>query len=109
FGWTDNFDAAALVDTDGDGQNALQEFLAGTDPTDPTSVLRATLEPEPSTGGLVISWPSVDGKTYRVEQSADLSGSWTVQTSNIPATPPLNTQQAPLPAGGSIFFRIVVE
>ena len=109
YGWTNNFDAAALADADGDGQATWQEYLAGTDPTDPMSVLRARIEADPSTGGLLISWPSVAGKTYRIEQSADLTGSWTVQASNIPATPPLNTQKEQLLPGGNVFYRITVE
>ena len=109
YGWTSDFDAAAIADADGDGQNALQEYLAGTDPIDSSSVLRIKLEPDPATGGLLISWSSVAGKTYRIDQAADLNGSWTVQAGNIPATPPLNTEKGTLPSGGNIFFRIVVE
>jgi len=109
YGWTSSFDAAATADADGDGQNALQEFLAGTDPTDPASVLCARIEAGPSNGSILLSWPSIAGKTYRIEQATDLAGSWTVQTSNIPATPPLNVHEKQLPANDKVFFRIVVE
>ena len=108
-GWTSNFDPAALADTDGDGQAAWQEFLAGTDPTDPASVLRVRIEADPATGSILLSWSSVGGKFYRIEQATDLAGSWTVQTSNIPATPPTNTHEEQLPAGARVFYRVTVE
>jgi PKD repeat protein len=40
FGCTNCPQAAATADPDGDGQNNLAEFLAGTDPTDSTSAFR---------------------------------------------------------------------
>jgi hypothetical protein len=37
YGWTNNFDAAALADTDGDSLAAWEEYVAGTCPTDPNT------------------------------------------------------------------------
>ncbi len=37
---TNDFNAAAVSDTDGDGMPAWAEYLAGTDPTDPSSIFR---------------------------------------------------------------------
>ncbi|MEI8310226.1 MAG: LamG-like jellyroll fold domain-containing protein, partial [Verrucomicrobiota bacterium] len=109
YGWTSNFDAAALADSDGDGQTTWQEYLAGTDPTDPASVLRVRIEADPSTGSILLSWSSISGKSYRIEQATDLAGSWTVQTSNVPATPPTNTHEEQLPTGARVFYRVTVE
>ncbi len=109
YGWTSNFDAAALADADGDGQNALQEFLAGTDPADSASVLRVRIEAAPSTGSMLLSWSSVAGKFYRIEQATDLAGSWTIGTGNIPATPPVNTHEEQPPSGAHVFYRVTVE
>lgn len=108
FGWTANFDAAAMSDSDGDGQTASQEFLAGTDPTDPSSALRAGIEEDPP-DGLLLLWSSVAGKSYRIEQATDLPGQWSVRASNIPAAPPLNSHPVALPPEGRLFFRIAVE
>src|SRR5947209_4776622 len=43
--------AAPNADPDGDGQNNLAEFTAGTDPTDPNSVIKI-LSVAPTSGGL---------------------------------------------------------
>jgi len=108
YGWTSAFEAAAAADTDGDGFSAAQEYLAGTDPTNATSSLRAQLGLTPLNNALLLTWTSVAGKTYRIEQTANLT-QWTTLSAGIPATPPLNTREAPLPAAAPVFFRIAVE
>jgi hypothetical protein len=40
YGWTQDFEAAAESDSDGDGLAAWQEWKAGTDPTNALSVLK---------------------------------------------------------------------
>jgi len=61
-------------DSDGDGVNNRNEFLAGTDPTDPSSVLRIRLQPGPQ--GLFLNWNTQPGLMYQVQVSANLGG-WT--------------------------------
>jgi hypothetical protein len=71
---------AANADPDGDGAINLEEFLAGTDPTDPNSVLRIRqirLVP-------LITWDSVSNKLYRVLRNDDLTA-----TNWIPLAPPV--------------------
>lgn len=109
FGWTTNFESAALADSDGDGQTSSQEYLAGTDPADAASALRVRIEAAPSTGSLLLSWASVAGKFYRIEQTADLAAQWSVLVSEIPANPPVNSHESQLPPGNNVFFRVVVE
>jgi len=60
------------ADDDGDGASNLLEYLAGTDPTDARSVLRASVGR--SEGELVLSFPTVLGRWYRVLGSLDLAG-----------------------------------
>lgn len=68
---------AANADPDGDGSPNLQEFAAGSDPTDPLSgfAVRGRLLP-------AVIWRSVPGQTYRilVKDKLDASVPWTPVT-----------------------------
>jgi len=61
----------AGVDSDGDGATNLQELLAGTDPVDPDSVLKTSLEPSPQ--GLHLVWNTQPGCVYQVQVTEDLT------------------------------------
>ncbi len=58
------------TDSDGDGASNLDEFLAGTDPTNANSVLRVRLQPSPQ--GLFLNWNTEPGFIYQVQTSTDL-------------------------------------
>lgn len=61
-------------DSDGDGVSNFREFLAGTNPVNPQSVLKMKVEATPQ--GLGVSWNTRAGSVYQLQASAD-SLSWT--------------------------------
>src|SRR5437660_837539 len=61
---------APNADSDGDGASNLQEFLAGTDPTNPNSVLRVLLVS--TAQGTQLRWNSQPGLMYQVQFSQTL-------------------------------------
>ncbi|MEI6514500.1 MAG: hypothetical protein WCO77_00860, partial [bacterium] len=82
--WTNNLNAAATNDQDGDGLQTWEEYIAGTNPTNPASVFGLqivwtnnawqvsvpTIEPGAQYAGL--------NRYYSLESCADLlSGTWT--------------------------------
>ena len=74
--------ASANADADGDGFTNLQEFLAGTDPTNAASALRITTV---SLNGsdFVINYDAVASKKYELQSTLDLTTSnWTGITTN---------------------------
>ncbi len=73
FGSTTNPAAAAGVDADGDGQNNLAEFIAGTDPTNSASVLRITSIAVQGTN-VLISWTTAAGKTNALQATSGNPG-----------------------------------
>ncbi len=78
-------DAADDADPDGDGMKNIDEFNAGTDPGDSSSRLAIT-ELGKVGGNFVLSFPTVEGKTYRVDCSPTMQpGSWeVVLTDGVP-------------------------
>ncbi len=87
FGVTANSgNSADAADPDGDGWSNLQEYVAGTGPNDPASVLKIA-QLQISDGNFIVSFLSVLGRTYRVERSYTLeAGSWGTLQDGIAGT-----------------------
>jgi len=77
FGTTVSAWPGTSEDSDGDGATNLQEFLAGTNPADPDSVLKLALQV--SEQGTWLLWDTNPGSIYQVQVSDDL-GEWTPVT-----------------------------
>jgi len=97
--------ADANLDFDGDGFTNLQEFYAGTNPNGFASRLIATCVP--GAGSCEVSFPSVAGRSYRLEGSETLSGAWEILAINVAGTGGTVNVTVPAPTGVSRkFFRI---
>lgn len=103
-------DSADAADPDGDGWSNLQEFRAGTEPKDRSSLLKFNQVTEVG-GDTQLSFPTVAGKVYRIERSESLdSASWVVVQDAIQGTGAVvsctDANGAALPKR---FYRIVVK
>jgi hypothetical protein len=79
----------ANQDLDGDGMTNLQEYVAGTDPTNASSVLKiSSISSDPLSGAASFSFPSVNGKLYRIEFNNDLAvpNGWQTLQDNVVGT-----------------------
>lgn len=74
----------AALDNDGDGFTNIQEFVAGTNPNNPTSRLVTT--GAMVGGNFQITLQTVAGKFYRVERSDSLSAAWETVALHVAGT-----------------------
>jgi hypothetical protein len=74
--------SADFVDTDGDGMNNWQEWVAGTCPTNAQSVLRI-LSVTPTSTNLTVGWQSVAGVNYFLQKSPQLNSAFALARSNM--------------------------
>ncbi len=81
FGSVTNPAAADLADPDGDGVANWMEFLAGTDPTDPSSRLQlgtAGMSVVKAQKQMHLTWLTAPGRAYALQYSSNLfGGNWT--------------------------------
>ena len=99
----------ANADLDGDGQNNLIEYRAGTSPTSGASGFRITAPPTQQPGNqLRLQWQAVAGKTYRITSATNLTGPWTPVSTGIAAVLPTTTANIPM-TGAQSFYRVEVE
>ena len=86
FGSTTNPLAAANVDADGTGQNNQFKYVAGLDPTNPSSIfvlMVASVTNHPTQMNLIFN-PVVGGRTYTPQFTTDMvSGIWTQLTGYV--------------------------
>ncbi len=99
--------ANASDDPDRDGMTNLEEYLAGTDPTDPKSRLNLFLSSD-HTGKIELSFFRSPGRAYQIQSAQTLSESW--QTfAQFPAE--LNASNATVPVAhpaAAAFYRLLL-
>jgi hypothetical protein len=98
----------ASDDADGDGMSNLQEYLAGTDPTNPNSVVRLWAA-TPVNGTMNLTWPAVIGKSYQIQYTTNLNNPvWLTAPGNIWVTGSQGYYLAPAVQPHS-FYRVLVS
>ncbi|VGO11895.1 Xyloglucanase [Pontiella desulfatans] len=99
----ENGQKGRLADADADGFDGPAEFVAGTDPDDGGSYLRADLAE-----GNRIAFESVEGRLYTIEVAGDLRSGWSVLTNGVAGTGgPLEFVDAGM--ASNRFYRVQVE
>ena len=110
FGATNAVNGGALDDWDHDGVSNLNEYLAGTNPTNASSKFQVTSFNGQGGTNFVIQWSSVAGKRYALQTSTNILagfGGW--GTNHIPATPPLNKAAVSVDQVQHRYYRVMVE
>jgi len=113
FGSINSPDARPDADPDHDGMNNLQEYLAGTDPTDPNSVFKFSAVTPAAPGVVQLQWLSATNHLYTLIESTSIAApasAFNPLASNILATPPVNsylvTNASPL---AEHFYRLRLQ
>ncbi|MBM4148578.1 MAG: hypothetical protein FJ224_05995 [Lentisphaerae bacterium] len=99
-------------DPDRDGMSNLDEYRAGSDPSDPASCLRFMDAGATATraGEVVIRWQSETGKVYTIKVATNLAAGFdSTLATGIEATPPINTHTDRVDGISVKFYRIVLE
>jgi hypothetical protein len=109
---------STTADSDGDGMNNYQEFLAGTNPTNAASVLRVQISKTSSQGaqpqqlglspqGMFVIWNTQPGLTYQVQVTTNFT-SWSV-VPNGSARFAAGTNDSIFVGGGSAgYYRVLL-
>ena len=86
YGLNPNDASDAAQDTDNDGQTNQQEFLAGTDPTDPTSHLQFdSITFDAASDRIWLRLFAASNRTYTVQSSALVDGGIWTRLADVPA------------------------
>ena len=96
---------AATFDFDSDGQNNGDEWVARTEPGNSTSYLHIT-QIVRSPGSVSVTFPSVPGRSYRLQTSPDLAVPWSNVGTSTPGTGGAATLAAPIAGLPHQFFRV---
>ena len=104
--------SADYLDSDGDGMNNWQEFVAGTNPTNAASILTMTCAvPENYLNWVVVKWQSVSTRYYFLQRSSDLgaAGFTTIATDIAGQDGSTIYFDATATNGSAYFYRVGVQ
>jgi sugar lactone lactonase YvrE len=94
----------AHIDADYDGVSNAAEFKAGSNPTDPNSLLRLR-SVQLSNGGVKLSFPTGLDRSYVIECAPEIAGPWTVLSTNT-GTGGTSEYTNEAPGSGRRFYRV---
>ena len=95
------------ADEDGDGATNASEANAGSNPLDANSLFKVTSVISNGVSTVQITWASVPGKTYVVQSTASLHGTFTDLSGIIPASAGATTSYSDTSAGSPAkFYRV---
>jgi hypothetical protein len=100
------------VDSDGDGVNNWQEWIAGTNPTNAASFLQMLSATNSVSGTTKVTWQSVSGRTYYLQRSTNLAmqPAFSSIQSNIVGLANTTSFWVATPTNGnSFFYRVGVQ
>ena len=95
---------SSVGDDDADGMSNAAEIAAGTDPFSASSIFKIDSIAVQG-GNVTLTWQALVGRTYKVESSTTLNGSWTTKATGLQ----VGTFTEPKPADAKVFYRVVVE
>ncbi len=99
---------ADYADSDGDGMNNWQEWIAGTIPTNAASVLLLS-SPSNSVSGVTVTWQSVNTRTYYLQSSTNLPAFTSIQSNLIGQAGTTSYTDTTVTNSGPYFYRVGVQ
>jgi hypothetical protein len=109
FGTVSNTLSAANADPDGDGANNWQEYIAGTNPLDATSVFKFLPGTTQAGAAFTLQWPSVVNKNYTLQSSPAPGSGWTTIASNLLGNSQVLQWTDTNASAGARFYRAEVQ
>ena len=97
------------ADNDGDGFSDFEEYLAGTVPTNPASLLSCSARVISQQSLVILEWQSASNKSYCLLSSTSLLSPFAVITNGIPATPPTNTFTDSIAGTDAAYYRVRLD
>lgn len=107
FGTPERDHTAATDDFDGDGGSNALEHALGSSPADPESAV-AFEEIFDVTGGVMLRWEGVVGRTFRVQRSVDAGRTWEDVSGPLTGIAQMQFEEE-LPAAQGHLYRLEVE
>ena len=105
--------SADYLDSDNTGMNNWQKWIAGLNPTDPTSVLAMTSSAVGTNFiGVKVTWQSVNTRTYYLQRATDLlspSGFSSIQSNLAGKIGTTSYTDSTATNGGPYFYRVGVQ